>query len=177
MKLTPIVQSGLTAVAVAASVALPSAPASAAQLVELPSVLVIAKSSNKNQVHYAALVSDECVPVPQAPLRPYWRMLERGPVATEPLLDSEQRWLGLERQDVASDTIQMSLRAMPSRTFAVHVARAADGRCSSWVGTTVAGVPVRVANIYVQQKLFGVDYVLLSGWSEEGTLVQERVSV
>jgi hypothetical protein len=177
MRVVHIVRSCLTVAAFVAPAALPPATASASQLLELPSVLVIAKSSNKNQVHDAALVTDECTPANRAPLRPYWQMLELGPLATEPLLDSEQRWLGLERQDVTNDTIQIALRALPSRTFTVHVARATDGRCSSWVGASVAGVPVRVAGIYVQQKLFGIDYVLLSGWAEDGALLRERISL
>jgi hypothetical protein len=103
-------------------------------------------------------------------------MLERGPNVTEPLSERELRVLGLERQEVAGDTVQMALRGMPSRTFTVHTGRAADGRCSSWVGATIAGVPARVASVYVQQKLFGVDYVLVSGVTESGTVVRERVT-
>jgi hypothetical protein len=102
-------------------------------------------------------------------------MLERGPLVTEPLSDSEQRVLGLEYQEVAGETIQIALRGMPTRTFTVHTLHAADGRCASWVGATIAGVPAHVASVFVQQKLFGVDYVLLSGVSEAGAVVRERV--
>ena len=55
--------------------------------------------------------------------------------------------------------------------------RAKDDRCSSWVGTTIAGVPARVGGVFVRQKLLGVDYVLLSGWSEDGRAVRERISL
>ena len=75
------------------------------------------------------------------------------------------------------DATRFALRAMPARLFTLHTGRAADGSCSSWIGTTIAGVPARVAEVYAQQKLFGVDYVLLSGWSEDGTLVRERISL
>ena len=175
MRRVPFVHAGLSGALLAGLAAWPSGTAHAAQLSELPSVLVIAKSSNKNQVHYAALVDEACVPAGQSPVRPYWRMLERGPLVTEPLSDSEQRVLGLEYQEVAADTVQIALRGMPTRTFTVHTSRAADGRCASWVGATIAGVPARVASVYVQQKLFGVDYVLLSGLSEAGAVVRERV--
>jgi hypothetical protein len=40
---------------------------------------------------------------------------------------------------------------------------------------TIAGVTAKVAQVHVQQKLFGVDYVLLTGWSN-GALVSERLS-
>ncbi len=147
----------------------------ATQRSELASVLVIAKSSNKNQVHYAALVDDTCAPAGQSPVRPYWLMLERGLGVVEPLSDGEQRVLGLEHQEVTAESIQFALRGMPTRTFTVHTSRAADGRCASWVGATIAGVPARVASVFVQQKLFGVDYVLLSGISEAGATVREQV--
>jgi hypothetical protein len=148
----------------------------AGQIYELPSVLVIAKSSNRNQVHYAALVDEACAPAGPSPVRPYWRMLERGPLATEPLRDGEQHLLGLEREEVAGDAVQFALRGMPARTFTVHTWRASDGRCASSVMTTIAGASARVDSVFVQQKLFGVDYVLLTGWTNDGTLVRERVS-
>jgi hypothetical protein len=163
--------------ALAVIAALVPAAASASAPVELPSVLVISKSSNRNQVHYAALLNEACSPVSQAPLRPYWRMLERGPFATEPVSASEQRWLGLERQSVGDDAVSMSLRAMPNRVFTVHTGRSTDGRCSSWVEATISGVPAHVASIYVKQKFFGVDYVLLTGWTRDGSQVSERISL
>jgi hypothetical protein len=161
--------------AVSLLLASPSGQARAAEVYELPSVLVIAKSSNKNQVHYAARVDDSCTPVGPSPVRAYWLMLEHGPHATEPLLDREKKMLGLERQEVSGNTVQFALRAMPGRTFVVHTSWV-DNQCSSWVGTTIAGVAARVTSVYVQQKLFGVAYVLLSGASEDGAAVRERVS-
>lgn len=153
-----------------------SGPARANPIVELPSVLVIAKSSNRNQVHYAALVDESCAPMGPSPVRAYWRMLERGPLATEPLLESEQRLLGLERQEVTGDRVQIALRGMPARSITVRIWRASDGQCSSSAETLIAGVRARLASVYVQQTLFGVDYVAFTGWSEDGTLVRERVS-
>lgn len=151
-------------------------PASAGQLSELPSALVITKSSNRNEVHYAALVDESCPPAGPSPVRPYWRMLERGPLATEPLLESEQHRLGVERQEVIGDRIQFALRGMPTRPITVRTWRASDGRCTSSAEMTIAGVPARLAGVYVRQTLFGVDYVVFTGWSEEGAVVRERVS-
>ena len=177
MRLGTIAPVWLWGTVLAASATLSSGTASAGHLFELPSVLVITKSSNKNQLHYAAQVDDACVPVGEAPVRPYWRMLEREPNETEPLLDGEERVLGLARQEVSGNTVQIALRAMPARTFTVHTQRAKDDRCSSWVGTTIAGVPARVGGVFVRQKLLGVDYVLLTGWSEDGKAVRERISL
>ncbi len=104
-------------------------------------------------------------------------MIERGPQTTEPLQDSEQKWLGLEQQRVEGDVIRMSIRALPRLTFTVHPEHATDGRCASWVDTLIAGVPARVASIFVKQKLFGVAYVQLSGWTEDGARVTERLTL
>jgi len=176
MKRIYLIQSALFCIATVALAPWPSSTASAAQLHELQSILVIAKSSNRNQVRYAALVDETCAPAGQAPVRPYWLMLERGPTSTEPLQPREDRLLGIAHQQVSGDTVQFALRGMPARAFTVHTARTTDGQCTSWVGTTIAGVPAHVTGVYAQQSLFGVDYVQLTGHTDDGKLVSERVS-
>jgi hypothetical protein len=42
---------------------------------------------------------------------------------------------------------------------------------------TIAGVAARVTNVYVRQKLFGVDYVEVTGSTSSGELVRERLSL
>jgi hypothetical protein len=150
--------------------------AGAAQLSELPSGLAIAKSSNKNQVNYTVLVDDTCAPAGRTPVRPYWRMLERGPLETEPLSANEQSVLGVARQEVTGSCVQINLRGIPNRPITIETRRDADGRCSSSAEMTIAGVPATVASVYVKQRIFGIDYVLLTGRSEDGARVQERLS-
>ena len=154
-----------------------SAPAPAAVGGELPSALVIRKSGNKNQVHYAVRVDDACAPVAGSTVRPYWRMLERGPEVTEPLLDSERRLLGVQRQEVQAGSLVIAVRAMPARWIAIHTSRGAGGSCTSSAEATIAGVRAHLLDIYVQQSLFGIDYVLLRGVSEKGDALSERVSL
>jgi hypothetical protein len=172
----PLLRRRLCAVLFLGLAPLPPHTASATQLTELPSILVIAKSSNKNQVHYAELVDDSCVPAGRSPVHPYWRMLERGPAATEPLLDREQRMLGLARQEIEGDTVQIVVRAMPQRPITIRTWRGPDGGCSSSTEMTIAGVRARLDSVYVRQRLFGIDYILLTGWSKDGAVVRERVS-
>jgi hypothetical protein len=166
------------ATVVLAAAALLSLPgkASAAQVSELGSVLAIAKSSNRNQVNYSLLVDDACAPAGHAPVRPYWRMLERGPLVTEPLSDSEQRVLGVERQEVAGSRVQIALRGMPDRPIVIETQRTPEGRCSASAEMTIAGVQARVASVFVQQRFLGIGYVLLTGWSQDGKTVSERLS-
>lgn len=150
--------------------------ARASQPYELPSVMIVSKSSNRNEVHYAAYVDEQCAPATPRPVHAYWLMLERGPGITEPLSRGEARVLGIANQEVSGDAIRFVVSGMPSRTFVAHTGRGADGTCTSRVDTTIAGTQARLLSIHVKQSLFGVDYVLLTGSTADGKAVQERVS-
>jgi len=142
----------------------------------IPSALVIAKSSNRNEVHYSVRVDETCAPSGPDPVSPYWLMLERGPDVTEALSDREQHALGLERQEVSADGIRIAVRALPGRTLTIRTWRGSDDRCASAVDTTVAGMPARLTGVYVKQKLFGgISYVQLTGIGSDGEVAQERV--
>ncbi len=143
----------------------------------IPSALVISKSSNKNEVHYAVQVDESCAPAGPRPVSPYWLMLERGPNVTEPLHGREQGILGVDQQQVTDEGILMTLRGFPDRPLMVRTWRGADGQCASGVDMRVAGVPARVASVYVKQKFLGVDYVLLTGVAAGGAVVSERITM
>lgn len=150
--------------------------ASASQPYELPSLMVVSKSSNRNELHYAAYVDEKCAPATGTPVHAYWVMLERGPGVTEPLSRTEARMLGIASQDVSGDTIRFVVNGMPSRTFVAHTGRGADGTCTSSVETTIRGAQAQLLAVYVKQRLFGVDYVLLTGRTSDGKAVEERLS-
>ena len=154
-----------------------TASAAAAPEREIPSLFSIAKSSNKNQVHYALELDDACAPASATPVRPYWRMLERSPDATEPLLDREQRAYGIARQDVNGSQVRVVLRALPARPITIQTARAADGTCSATATVDIGNASARLYDIYVKQSLFGVDYLLLTGWADGGAVVREKLSL
>jgi hypothetical protein len=144
-------------------------------------VFSIAKSQNKNQVQYVVRVDDQCKPTSPAPLSAYWRMLELGPTQTEPLLSREQRAYGLASQVfVAGDRnggqVRAVLNALPDRPVIVVTSRGRDGACQALATLTIAGVPAHLFNVYVQLKWDGVDYLLLRGWSMDGShVVQEKL--
>ena len=104
-------------------------------------------------------------------------MLERGPLAVEPLSDAEARVLGVQQQDVDDHTVRMSLRAIPGRAIVIDTERSPDGQCRSSTEMTIAGVPAKVASVFVQQRLFGVKYVLVTGWSADGAVVREQIKL
>jgi len=142
----------------------------------IPSVLFVSKSENKNQVHYGVRLDDQCAFVGSAPVYPYWRMLERGPNDTEPLLDREQRAYGIERQEIRGDTVRVTLRALPDRPITVRVARATDGACTAIAETTISGRAARLFNVHVALGFLRVDHLVLQGWAErDGAVMRERI--
>ncbi len=151
--------------------------AAAAPAAEIPSAFAIEKSSNKNQVHYAVAVDAECTPAGVAPVHAYWRMFERGPNATEPLLDREQRAYGIASQRAQGSAVHIVLRALPSRPITIQTTRAADGSCTATTTVDISNVVARLHDIYVKQSLFGVDYLLLTGWADSGAVIREKLTL
>jgi hypothetical protein len=144
---------------------------------DIPSAFVVAKSSNKNQVHYAVRVNETCAPDGAAPVHPYWRMFEKSADATEPLEDREARVLGIDRQDVDGNSIRIVVRALPARPITIHTWRAADGTCAASATLTIAGANAKLHDVYVKIKLFSVDYLMLNGSTDDGAVVHERLTL
>jgi hypothetical protein len=145
-------------------------------------LFTIGKSQNKNQVQYAVHVDDHCVPVPGAPVYAYWHMLELGPTRVAPLLSREFRAYGIASQRVtthetAGGKIRLVLRALPSRPILVETVLAPNGACRALATVAIAGNPAHLFDVYVKLTwLLGLDYLLLRGWSMDGTqIVKERL--
>jgi Domain of unknown function (DUF4833) len=140
-------------------------------------LFTIAKSENRNQVQYAVRVDGQCAPLDAAPIVTYWRMLERGPTQTEPLLPREQPAYGIGTQAVTTrrvdgGRVHLVLRATPSRPIDVDLWQDSDGACHASAVTTIAGAPARLFNVYAKLKWpFGVEYLLLQGWSMDSARV------
>ena len=141
------------------------------------SLFTIGKSQNKNQVQYAVHTDGQCVPVPRAAVFAYWRMLELGPNRFEPLLARELSAYGVASQLVkargaAGGEVRLVLRALPNRPIVVETWRATDGTCRAFATLAIAGSPAHLFNVYVKLTWhLSVDYLLLRGWSMDGTRV------
>jgi hypothetical protein len=143
---------------------------------EVPSAFFVAKSQNKNQVHYGVRVDDKtCAPSAGAPVWPYWRMLEKGPKAIEGLTDREEKYFGIDRQEVEGPTVRIVLRGLPSRPVVITTWRDPDGICQSASTMTISGSARRLYNVYVAIKLLSIDYLQLTGWADDGSLVREKI--
>jgi hypothetical protein len=141
---------------------------------ELP-LFTVTKSENKNHVVYALRLDGRCLPAGDAPVHPYWRMLEKGPGVTEPLLAREERAYGIGRQSVASDVVRMALRAVPDREITVITWRAGD-TCAAAAWMTIAGTRARLVDVHVVLSWpFGVDHIVLSGVTRDRRPVEETL--
>ena len=145
-------------------------------------LFTIAKSENKNQVQYTVRVDEHCAPAGPSPVAAYWRMLERGPNVTEPILPIEVQAYGLASQTVVASgdqggEVRATLRALPSRAVRVTTVRASDGRCHATAEVAIGGQPANLFNVYAHLAWLGVDYLLLQGWTPDGTrVVREKIA-
>jgi hypothetical protein len=145
------------------------------------SVFHIAKSENRNQVHYAIDVDERCRPRGKAPVRGYWRELEEGPRVTDTLRDHQQRAYGLTvpRAITIGDDggdVRVSLRALSDRLLRVVTFREAD-RCRARTFTPIKKQPAILTSIYVELGfLYSIDYILLRGIRvADGKPIEERI--
>lgn len=146
------------------------------------SVFFVAKSENKNQVHYGIHVDASCAPAGAQPVFVYWRMLERGPQATEPLLWQEQGAYGVAEQRVADRApeggrVLVRLNALPNRSVTVATTRR-DGVCRADATVVIGGARATLERVYAKLRWpFGVDYLEVAGRAvSDGHAVQERIS-
>ena len=131
------------------------------------SIFLVAKSENKNQVHFGVKLDQACNVVGTHPLYGYWRMLEKNG-EIEPILSREVRAYGLDpvqriERTADATTIYARLNAIPDRQLRVTVTQAA-GRCEARAMMPIAGGDAHLRLIYIRLAWpFGVDYILLRG--------------
>jgi hypothetical protein len=135
---------------------------------DVSSVFYIAKSQNRNQVHYGVHLDGACHPLGPEPVFAYWLMREQGG-RMEPLLSHELAAYGLsEGQSIENGQdltrIHVRLRAFPDRPLVLTV-RPASGRCDVRATTQIADSEAQLDSIYVKLRFpFSVDYILLRGF-------------
>ena len=149
---------------------------------DVASVFHVAKSENRNQVHYGVHLDAECAPVGAAPVFAYWRMFERGPTQTEPLLDREASAYGFAQQQVLErgpdgGSVMLRLQALPSRPIVVKTAPGGDG-CEATATMVIGGAPATLGSVFVQLRWpFGVDHLELVGRRQsDGRVLRERLA-
>jgi hypothetical protein len=145
------------------------------------SVFFVAKSENRNQVHYGISVDRSCAPRGDAPVFAYWKMLERGPLAREPLLAREVSAYGVAEQQVLvrddrGGRVRTTLHALPGRPIVFETLRR-GGACVATVRATIGGAQAWLTSVFVQLRWpWGVAYMDLSGRDDDGRPVRERLA-
>jgi hypothetical protein len=159
----------------------PTARAADEGLHDAASVFFIAKSENRNQVHYGIHLDSNCAPVGERPVFAYWRMLEKGPKATEPLLAREEGAYGLAEQrvlsrDASGGRVRVTLFAMPAHPI-VFESRAEAGGCLASANVAVGGARASLSSVFVQLRWpFGVSSLTLLGRAlDDGRQVREML--
>src|SRR5262249_40671096 len=127
-----------------------------------------------NQVHYGVRVDDKCTFTSTAPVFPYWKMLERGPDATEPLLAREESAYGIASQRVSGDTGTVTLGALPARAITLRVLPT-ENDCLATAETTIDGQSARLFNVHVALGFLHVDHLVITGWAHDGHVLRKRV--
>lgn len=147
----------------------------AARAGQADSVFFIAKSENRNQVHYGMRLDAHCDPIGDRPVYGYWRMHEHGG-SVEPILPQEEAAYGIGRQERIPGGIRINLRALPDKPIDI-VARPSENGCVLTASTLITGVSARLHSIYVHLTWpFRVDYVLLSGFRlDDAKWIRERL--
>jgi hypothetical protein len=137
------------------------------------SVFHIAKSRNRNQVHYGVSLDERCRPQGQAPIYVYWREFEKGPRVVSPLLGREQPAYGLATQGVEKRTenagrVVTRLRALKERPVTIDTFEE-DGRCAARAMTEIGGQPAVLESVFVQfGALWSIRHIVLEGRSLQG---------
>lgn len=156
-----------------------TAAAGAASATTIPSAFFISKSENKNQVHYSVDVDDRCRPQGSAPVRAYWRDLEKGPNVTSPLLAHEGPAYGIKFQKVIKmeekrGIVELAVRGLPSRILHVET-HEKDGKCIAETRAVVRDETVTLLEVFLKLKLLGVEYARFIGKSLTKGVVTEDV--
>jgi hypothetical protein len=141
--------------------------------------LVVSKSQNRNQVHYAMRVDGECRPSGALPAFAFWHMLERGRGVYEGLLSREQGAYGISAQTPRAEAdVTIRIAALPKRPLMVRTTKTAAGGCRAEAFTTIAGVEgARLEQVHAELAWpFGVRYLLLIGQAPDGRALQEKAS-
>ena len=137
---------------------------------DLETLFFISKSNDQNRVDYGMRLDSKCAPYGAEPVFPYWREFEPPPPVRTKLMGAFAK-LGygisaqqVVRRDAAGGDTVIKLRQV-GRVIFVTTSRAANGRCSALVRTTVANTPyAQLVSIFVQlSSPLSVSYIDIKG--------------
>ncbi|MCC7541989.1 MAG: DUF4833 domain-containing protein [Deltaproteobacteria bacterium] len=146
---------------------------------DVESVFHIAKSENRNQIHYGIRLDSACSPMGSSPVYAYWRDYEDGPNARSELLSREEPAYGIGAQHVrrsdAGSTIRLRMRAFATRVITIEVSRGPTG-CVARAVTTIGGQRARLDRVWAEIGFYSIDHIVLQGRRvSDGARITERI--
>ena len=149
---------------------------------DVETLFFISKSDDRNRVDYGMRLDSQCAPYGEEPVFPYWRDFEPPlPGRTRRLGFFAKLGYGISTQQVrrtaAGGETTIKLRQV-ERVISITTSRAANGRCSALVRTTIANArSAELVSIFV--KLAGplsVTYIDIKGKDlAMGKPIEERL--
>jgi hypothetical protein len=149
---------------------------------DVPTVFFISKSDDGSRVDYGMRLNENCAPLNDDAVFPYWREFDNPPVRTHglkvfeyiPYGISEQRML---RRTRTSGEHTMRLKQVP-RPITITTTKDAAGHCTAVARTRINGIDnAEFVSVYV--KLAGplsVDYIDVKGKNPQtGAEIVERI--
>lgn len=147
---------------------------------DIATVFFVSKSSNQNRVDYAVRLDGRCRPRGDAPVFGYWRMLELGSNAFEPLMPRHRRGYGLSEQQVergpSGGVVRFSLVPLPTRSIVIRTRRQ-GGACAASAEALIDGRPATLSHAHLvlrRLRVLGVRAIELHG-RRDGRGIVERV--
>jgi hypothetical protein len=150
-------------------------------LYDVHSAFYIAKSENKNEVHYGVHLDADCRPQGKEPVFAYWRRLKKGVRVDEPMSGAGARLYGASSEQAVTITptggrVAMYVRALERLPVVVHVAKGTGG-CAAVSFVVLKGERARLSYAFLQLGRFGFSVKYIDVWGvreSDGRKVTEQ---
>jgi hypothetical protein len=148
---------------------------------DVRSVFYVAKSENKNQVHYALRLDSACRPLTKKPVFAYWRRHRDSGSVDAPLEGAGVRVYGAsddQKVQVAASggSVEMYVKALKRVRIQIRIEKTAKG-CTATPMVTILKERARLSYAFLQLGRFGltVKHVDVIGFRErDGKRITER---
>ena len=149
---------------------------------DVRSAFYVAKSENKNEVHYAVHVDAACRPLGKTPVFGYWRRLKKGVRVDEPLTGAGVRVYGASSEQTVSVTpnggqIGMYVKALKRLSIDIRIDKGKDGVCTALPRVLLRGERARLSYAFLQLGRFGLSVKYVDVWGvreRDGRTVTEQ---
>lgn len=135
---------------------------------DVHSAFHVAKSENKNEVHYAVRLDAACRPQGKTPVFAYWRRLKKGLRVDEPLTGPGVRVYGASGEQTVTATatggrVKMYVKALKELPVDIQVDKGKTG-CVAVPHVKLKGEYARLSYAFLQLGRFGINVKYVDVW-------------